>query len=752
MSIYRKIRKIIREKFKKPSVLYGVVSSLSRNKVERSQVFVDEYRSKGIYGVVDVIENHARNVPKLSKAKLYLEASMSIRSIQQEEDALLFARMAFDMDQSEPIRRGYAWAALRAQRYEAALEQVLELKKIYVDNPNELAEVSTNKIHASVINKLDKAIVLKLEKSKNTTKDKKNLETLKGLVFPKLKEVEALHKVLAAIYMGNGYVGLVYAIKNSAENDDRVKASLFLSAAKWILHEGDHKLNTALASEALKLDSSEPILRGAYWAYKHGGDRFLCKEMLDKIQNILNEHPNPKMQINYDKLYRNYDSSYGGLALIDAIPDSVAEPDYMPIKGKVAYVLHNSFPYSSGGYATRGHGLVTALKAVGANIQVVNRPGFPFDIKEELDEKTVPKVEIVDDIEYIKIQRPWRKGKTTSEYIREAAKALTAEFKLLKPSIVIGASNFLTAMPALIAARTLGIPFIYEVRGFWEITRLSREPSYEFHPAFTLQKTLESALVQKADHVFTLTQPMKEELIARGADSNKITLLPNSCDPSKFLPRAKDERLLSKLSIPKGVPVIGYIGTFVVYEGLEDLAAACGLLKEKGFEFRLLIVGNENASGLDRGPITQQIIDSASKYNFSEWLILPGRVPYEEVEAYYSLIDIAPFPRKPWPVCEMVSPMKPLEALAMKKAVVVSSVKALVEMIQDNQTGLVFKKGDVIDLANTLEKLMKDPELRVRLGERGRVWVEAERTWEITASKAMPIISKIGTFSKGDLC
>jgi len=124
-------------------------------------------------------------------------------------------------------------------------------------------------------------------------------------------------------------------------------------------------------------------------------------------------------------------------------------------------------------------------------------------------------------------------------------------------------------------------------------------------------------------------------------------------------------------------------------------------------------------------------------------LIMPGRVPHEEVERYYSLIDIAPFPRKPWPVCEMVSPMKPLEALAMEKAVVASDVRALAEMIQDQRTGLLFRKGDVSSLADVLARLMADPELRRNLGREGRAWVAAQRTWRAVGANAATIMDGV---------
>ena len=191
------------------------------------------------------------------------------------------------------------------------------------------------------------------------------------------------------------------------------------------------------------------------------------------------------------------------------------------------------------------------------------------------------------------------------------------------------------------------------------------------------------------------------------------------------------------------MPVVGYIGTFVQYEGLDHLAEACGLLKSRNIEFRLLIVGNENTATNEKGPITQKILEVAKLFDFEDWLIMPGRIPHEEVEAYYSLIDVAPFPRKPQPVTEMVSPMKPLEAAAMKKAIIVSSVRALTDMITDEVNGLVFEKGNIEDLSNKLYQLLSNEDLRVKLGNNARSWVENDRTWEKTAEKFDEVVTPI---------
>lgn len=419
-----------------------------------------------------------------------------------------------------------------------------------------------------------------------------------------------------------------------------------------------------------------------------------------------------------------------------------------PVPGRVAYIMHNTLPYTSGGYATRGHGMALGLQAAGLDVQCVSRPGYPGDVlPEEETWEGYPECDVIEGISYHRIFEPLRRGNSGGNYTELAIEKLTTLFRDLRPSVVMAASNYVTALPASMAARALGIPFIYEVRGFWEITRISREPEYLGTMNFQILKNYEAQTAMAADAVLTLTTPMMEELIDRGVDPAKITLAPNSCDPSRFTPRGRDVALAAHYAIPEDVPVIGYIGTFVQYEGLEHLAEACAKLKARGVKFRLLMVGNENTSGLERGPIAEEVLRIARESGLDEWLIMPGRIPHDEVEAHYSLIDVAPFPRKPQPVTEMVSPMKPLEALAMEKAVVVSSVRALTEMIKDGETGLVFEKGNVDSLAATLAQLLEDGALRARLGRTGRKWVEAERSWAKTAGIAVDVMH--GVMAKG---
>lgn len=501
----------------------------------------------------------------------------------------------------------------------------------------------------------------------------------------------------------------------------------------------DEDASLALALEALTFDRSEPILRSIFWI-AHRLRRFdIAYEIGAELKDHFGEDPTA---VPTPALRKSRPAPANWKPLLKLIPPR-RPPAIASERRRLLYVLHNSLPYSSGGYATRTHGFAKGLQAAGYEVVACTRPGYPIDMRPELTAADVPESETVDKVRYLRLLQPARNRMPFPKYVPAAVDALESCIRRLRPQFVMAASNYMTGLPALIAARRFGLPFVYEVSGLWEINRMSKEPGFDETASFELQKDLETAVARNADHVFTLTEGLREELLRRGIPKEKIVILPNSCDPAQFVPLPRNQELAKRLSIPANVPVIGYVGTFTAYEGLEDLATACGMLKAEGAKFRLLLVGNENTSGDSRGQISDQVARIADEGGYSNWLVMPGRVPHHEVARYYSLIDICPFPRKPWPVCEMVSPMKPLEALAMQKAVVVSSVRALAEMIRDGETGLIFQKGDTRALASALLRLMNGPAERIRLGTEGRAWVIRERTWHATARKAAAHLEEI---------
>jgi glycosyltransferase involved in cell wall biosynthesis/polysaccharide pyruvyl transferase WcaK-like protein len=525
----------------------------------------------------------------------------------------------------------------------------------------------------------------------------------------------------------------------------RSSAAELLRIGALIQRSGIAETEIEFARVALERDRSVATLRECAWCFHRGRQPKDACDLIVELERIIDNESDHQEQKRLQQLKKM--SSYQ-LSLLRLIQQPKNVSSTGPVPGRICYVLHNSLPYATGGYASRSHGVATGLNRNGFNVIALTRPGFPVDVKDN-DETDVPLTEVIDGVEYRRVLTPKRKGIGTAQYMSECIDALVNQFEIIRPEIVWAASFYITALPALIAARRLGIPFVYEIRGLAEITKISRDPDYVDTTDYQVQIQMEAATAMNADVVFTLTDAMRVEFERRGISRQKIHLIPNCCDVDRFHPRMRDSELARQLGIPADTLVIGYIGTLVDYEGLDDLATACAILKAKGYKFRLLIVGSENTSrdGTGAGPISDAIRMIAQEHGFSEWLILPGRVPHDQVESYYSLIDIAPFPRRPLPVCEMVSPMKPLEALAMEKAVVVSSVAALREIVRHEQNGLVFEKGDVQSLAIVLGRLFDDIELRLALGKNGRGWVERERTWVASTSAVQSYVRKISNIS-----
>lgn len=424
------------------------------------------------------------------------------------------------------------------------------------------------------------------------------------------------------------------------------------------------------------------------------------------------------------------------------------------IPGRIAYVLHRSLPHAGNGYAMRSHGMAKALIKRGVDLFCVTKPGFPFDLNRHQDGRNgLATMDAVDSVEYHRITAPRQRdfsrhpcditAHAPIQYLEHAADAFVRKFTEVRPSCVVSASNFVVALPAAIAARQLGLPFIYEVRGFWELTRDSRLPGYLQSSSGQLEVFLETAVASAADAVITLTGPMRDELMARGVPAERIILAPNACNVENFVPAPRSVALQDRLGFVSTVPVIGYAGSFTPYEGLDDLVEACGNLKSEGLDFRLLLVGGEPPDEQGAFPVTDRIRDLARRNGIQNRLIMPGAVPHDEVAQWYSLIDIAPFPRKSLPVTELVSPLKPLEAMAMEKAVVVSSVGGMCEIVRHEETGLVFAKGEVKALSGALRRLLEDADLRQKLGTAARAWVKRERDWSNAAEGLIEAISPL---------
>ena len=401
--------------------------------------------------------------------------------------------------------------------------------------------------------------------------------------------------------------------------------------------------------------------------------------------------------------------------------------DFNTNKRSVVYLLHNSLPYFSGGYATRSNGVIGGIKDNGWDIRAISRLGFPNDT----NKGPAKEVEhVIHGIHYgLLIDDSVDVYKTPADkYLVLYGEALYSELKKNPPKIIHAASFYMNGIAAVYAAKKLGCKSVYEVRGLQELSKISRHSYWQDSEHYELYKKMETQAALDADAVFTLTSALKDEFIRRGVPAKKISILPNGVHSDRFSPIPKNQEMLDALNLNDSV-VIGFVGSFVDYEGIDILLKAIKICSDNNItqKFHLLMVGD--------GAYYSEAVQLADMLNINDIVTFTGRIPHDEVEKYYSIIDICPLPRKGLPVCEMVSPLKPFEAMAMGKVVISSDVAALAEIVNDGVTGLLHRKDDPNDLANKIEQLIMNPELRSRLGLAAREWVVAERDWKVIAKR-----------------
>lgn len=396
---------------------------------------------------------------------------------------------------------------------------------------------------------------------------------------------------------------------------------------------------------------------------------------------------------------------------------------YQPDPRSVLTVLSQSLPVRAGGYATRSHGLLTSLRDVGWDVEAVTRLGFPYDRWPADDQRQVPERDVVDGLGYRRLLEPGRRSYPQvplADYAQRSADRIAAVAAERRAGLIHASSFYATGLPAADAAAALGVPFIYEMRGAEDLMRSVNHPPYPATSDGRFLIDAETQVCHRADHVLVITDALRQEMVARGVPADKMTVVPNGVHAADFQPEPRDEELARSLGLT-GRVVIGYLGGFPRYEGLELLLRAFSEVASRREDVALLLVGD--------GQQEPALRALARRLGLGGRVVFTGRVPHADIPRYLSLVDITPFPRLPLPVCELISPMKPFEAMATGKAVVVSDVAALTQIVTDGVTGLTFAKGDAHALAATLEHLVADPALRSRLGAAARSWVSAHADW-----------------------
>lgn len=395
----------------------------------------------------------------------------------------------------------------------------------------------------------------------------------------------------------------------------------------------------------------------------------------------------------------------------------------------------NALPEVQSGYTLRSQSVALGLQQAGLRVQAVTAAGFPQGSR-RLDRPQRRPFGALD---------VWRIGGTGTDLSPDELGAATATglARVIDESgsgVLISTTPYLTAATALAVARSRKRKMIYEVRGFLEETWVSRAGvGADTSELYLRWRDAETRTMRNADAVVTLSDGMRDEIVARGIPADRVFVVPNGVDVSNFTPQAPDSALGAQLGIPAGVPVIGYIGSLVQYEGIPDLVRAAGILRDQGVEFRLLIVG----SGADAGRISAAIQEA----DLGSLVAMPGRVPHAEVRRYHSLIDLFVVPRTADRVCQLVTPLKPYEAMAMGRCVVASDVAAIRQVVREGETGRLATPENPADLARVLRELIEAPEERVKLGQTAQEWVRRERSWQAIGAIYADVVHRVTSAS-----
>jgi len=304
-----------------------------------------------------------------------------------------------------------------------------------------------------------------------------------------------------------------------------------------------------------------------------------------------------------------------------------------------------------------------------------------------------------------------------------------------KPDILHAHSPALNAIAALNAGRALGIPVVYEVRAFWEDAAADHGSSRPGGLRYRLTRALETYALRRADAVTTICDGLRRELRARGVPAHKITVIPNAVDAGAFCVTAPDDLWLAHKLGLHGHLVLGFIGSFYAYEGLALLLRAMPRLLAAQPALRLLLAGG--------GPQDAALRALAEQLGISHAVVFVGRVPHAQVAAYYQLVDICVYPRLPMRLTELVTPLKPLEAMAQGRLVVASDVGGHRELVEHGKTGMLFRAGDAEALAQTILALLLAPASWPALRDRARAFVETERSWQASVGRYAPVYARV---------
>ena len=397
---------------------------------------------------------------------------------------------------------------------------------------------------------------------------------------------------------------------------------------------------------------------------------------------------------------------------------------------KVLHVLDHSIPLHSG-YTFRTRSILKQQSAMGIETCHVTSPKHGNNDAE---------IEEVDGLTFYRsapISGIMAKIPLLNQmaYVKPMVDRILDVIALEKPDVIHAHSPSLNGLAALKAGRQSGIPVVYEIRAFWEDAAVDHGSCKEGDLRYRLTKKMENHVVKHANAVTTICEGLRSDLVSRGFPASKFTVIPNAVDVEKFdVIQSKDMELLEKLNLTD-CTVLGFLGSFYAYEGLDLIIEALPQVIKNHPNVRLLLVGG--------GPQEKALKQQVELLNLQDFVIFTGRVPHEEVGRYYSLVDLLVYPRKSMRLTETVTPLKPLEAMAQGKICLASNVGGHHELITDGENGYLFNADNVADFINKISAVLEKKDQWHQIVTQGRAYVENERNWQVSVSNYLPVYEQL---------
>jgi PEP-CTERM/exosortase A-associated glycosyltransferase len=382
---------------------------------------------------------------------------------------------------------------------------------------------------------------------------------------------------------------------------------------------------------------------------------------------------------------------------------------------KILHILDHSIPLHSG-YTFRTRAILRQQAAMGwETVQITSGKQGPCEAQIEVIDglrfyRTAPPAGLVGRLPLL---NPWR-------IVADLSRRLDAVVRMERPDLLHAHSPALNGLAAVRVGRRHRLPVVYECRAFWEDAAADHGTSREGGPRYRLTRALETHVFRRADAVTCICDGLRRDIRARGIADAKLTVIPNAVDAERFaFDPPRDVALAAELGLGDA-PVLGFIGSFYAYEGLDVAVAAMAELAAT-VPVHLLLVGG--------GPQEARLLEQAKALGVADRVHFAGRVPHDVVQRWYSLVDILVYPRKPMRLTDLVTPLKPLEAMAQGKLVLASDVGGHRELIEDGINGRLFAAADPSALAAAVCAMLDDRQAWPAQRAAGRRFVEQERTW-----------------------